>query len=124
MKKYLAPVLCALLLLSCLTGCSQPADTGAEEVTRLQQEIDRLNARIAELEQQIVELEAGSVAEWSLTGTPLTQGSGAAVSLRVVPTNYREGQLALFRVTLESQLVAEVYCDWDGTAYTAGATYL
>lgn len=119
MKKYFALMLSLLTVLSCLAGCSKPEDNSAQ-VAQLQQEINRLNAHIASLEQQIADLEAGSVAEWSLTGTPLTQGSGAAVSLRVVPMNYREGQLALFRVMLEGQIVAEQYCDWDGTAYAAG----
>lgn len=119
MKKYLALLLTVLMLLPCLAGCSKPEDNSGE-VAALQQEIDRLNARIAELELQIADLETGAISEWELTGTPLTQGSGAAVSLRAFPANYREGQMALFRVMLESQTVAEQYCDWDGTAYTAG----
>ncbi len=117
-KNVLAIVLVLLMLVCCLGGCSQKDDSAAE-VERLQQEIAALNAQIAELEQQIADLEAGSVSEWELTGTPLMQGSGAAVSLTAVPTRYQEGQLAVLRVMLEGQTVAELYCDWNGTAYTA-----
>lgn len=116
-KKYIALVMA--LLLCCLAGCSQPDDSAAE-VERLRQENAALSARIAELEQQIADLEAGSVSEWELSGTPLMQGSGAAVTLTAVPTRYQEGQMAVLRVMLEGQIIAELYCDWNGTAYTAG----
>lgn len=118
MKKYFAMAMAVLLALSCLAGCSQN-DESAAEVERLQQEVAELNAYIAQLEQKIADLEAGAVSHWELTGTPLVQGSGAAVTLTAVPVHYQEGQMAVLRVMLEGMIVAELYCDWDGTEYTA-----
>lgn len=114
MKKYIALFLCGLML----TGCAQGPDHSAE-IAQLRQELSELRGQVAALEEKVALLEAGAVAEWSLTGTPLTEGSGAAITLRVVPTAYREGQLAQLRVLLEGKDVAQLYCDWDGSAYTA-----
>ena len=74
---------------------------------------------MAQLQQQIAILEAGSIAEWSLTGEPLVHGSGALVTLTVTPTSYVEGQMISFRGQLEGQMIASMYCDWDGSVYTA-----
>ena len=114
MKKYVALLLCGLML----AGCAQGPDHSAE-FAQLRQELSELRGQVAALEEKVALLEAGAVAEWSLTGTPLTEGSGAAITLRVVPTVYREGQLAQLRVLLEGKDVAQLYCDWDGSAYTA-----
>lgn len=114
MKKYIAFFLCGLML----TGCAQGPDHSAE-IAQLRQELSELRGQVAALEEKVALLEAGAVAEWSLTGTPLTEGNGAQITLRVVPTVYREGQLAQLRVLLEGKDVAQLYCDWDGSAYTA-----
>lgn len=114
MKKCIACLLCCLLL----TGCAQGPDHSAE-IAEMRQEITDLRSRVQALEEKVILLETGAVADWSLTGVPLTQGSGAEITLSVTPTAYREGQLALLRVLLEGRSVAELYCDWDGTAYTA-----
>lgn len=117
-KNVLAIAMAFLMLVCCLGGCAQKDDSAAE-VERLQQEIAALNAQIEALEQQIADMEAGTISEWELSGMPLMQGSGAAVSLTAVPTRYQEGQMAVFRVMLEGQILAELYCDWNGTTYTA-----
>ena len=118
MKKIIALMLTAAMLLSLLCGCSQAPDNSAE-VAALREEVTELRGQVEALQQRLEELESGPVSDFTLTGVPLTQGSGAAVTLSVTPTRYREGQLALFRVMLEGQVAAELYCDWDGTAYTA-----
>lgn len=115
MRKFFALILAAAMLLS-LAGCSQPAGN-SEELELLKKENEQLRGQVAQLEQKIQELEAGSLADWTLTGKPLVQGSGAEVTLTVTPTRYREGQLVSFRVHLDGQLTAELYCDWDGSAY-------
>lgn len=117
-RKIASVMMAAVMILACLAGCSQPADN-SELLAQLQQEISDLRGQVEALQQRVTVLETGAVADWSLTGTPLTQGSGAAVTLSVTPTAYQEGQLAMFRVLLEGQTVAELYCDWDGSAYTA-----
>lgn len=118
MKKTVTLLLAAALLLAMLTGCGSPADNSAD-LTRLQEQLSALEQRVAQLEQQLQTLETGAVSDWSLTGTPLTQGSGATVTLSVTPTRYTEGQMALLRVMLGGQVTAELYCSWDGTAYSA-----
>lgn len=117
-RKTAAIILTVLVVLTLLCGCSQGVDNSAE-VARLQQEIESLRSQVDDLQQRLDALEAGAIADWSLTGTPLVQGSGAAVTLSVTPTQYQEGQLATFRVLLEGQTAAELYCDWDGSTYTA-----
>ena len=114
MRKFLALILAAILLL--FAGCSQPADN-TEELEALRAENEALRSQVEELQRYIEELEAGSIADWTLTGKPLVQGSGAEVTLSVTPTRYQEGQLVSFRIYLDGQIVADLYCDWDGSAY-------
>lgn len=114
MRKIMALILAAMLLLT--AGCSKPEDNAAE-LTALQEENEALRSQVTQLQQRIKELESGSIADWTLTGTPLVQGSGAEVTLSVTPTRYQEGQLVSFRVHLDGQTVADLYCEWDGSAY-------
>ena len=114
MRKTFALILAAMLLMT--AGCAKSADQ-SEVLKQLQTENEALRSQVMELPQHIADLEAGSIADWSLTGTPLVQGSGAEVTLTVTPTRYQEGQLVAFRVSLEGQMVADLYCDWDGNAY-------
>lgn len=120
MRKYFALVLAALMCLTAFTGCSgEGAADHSAEIAQLQQEISDLRNQLQAMQERLVLLETGSVADWALDGRPLTQGSGAEITLTVTPTAYREGQMALLRVLLEDRSIAELYCDWDGTAYTA-----
>lgn len=114
MRKLLVLILAAVLLLT--AGCTKTEDNTAE-LAALQAENEALRSQVAELQQRIADLEAGFIADWTLTGIPLVQGSGAEVTLTVTPTRYQEGQLVSFRVQLEGQTVADLYCDWNGTAY-------
>lgn len=114
MRKFITIILAAVLLLT--AGCTKTEDNTAE-LAALQAENEALRSQVAELQQRIADLEAGFIADWTLTGIPLVQGSGAEVTLTVTPTRYQEGQLVSFRVSLDGQTVADLYCDWDGTAY-------
>ena len=116
-RKVIACILTLALVLT-FAGCSQPEDNSAE-LTRLQQENQQLRDQVEALQQQIAVLEVGSIADWSLTGEPLIHGSGALVTLSLTPTYYEEGQMVSFRVQLEGQMIASMYCDWDGSVYTA-----
>ena len=115
MRKFSALILAAMLLFT--AGCGKTEDN-TDKLRALQAENEALRSEIAQLQQRIEELETGSIADWSLTGKPLVHGSGAEVTLKVTPTNYQEGQTVSFRVELEGQVIARVYCDWDGTSYT------
>ncbi len=117
-KKLLALILALLMVSACLSGCSQSPDNSAE-IETLQQQIEDLQVLVNDLNDRINLLEMGSIAQWALTAEPLTQGSGAAITLHATPTKYQEGQVAQFRVVLEDALVAELYCDWIDGAYTA-----
>ena len=116
MRKFIAILLAAALLLT--AGCGKSSDTSAQ-LQALQEENEALRSQVAQLQQRITELETGSIAGWSLSGKPLIQGSGAEVTLTVTPTAYQEGQMVSFRVHLDGQIVADMYCDWDGSVYTA-----
>lgn len=115
MKNIIALLLCALLL----TGCARTAPDQSADIARLNREIADLRSQVEELQQRLTLLETGAVADWSLVGVPLTQGNGAEITFTATPTVYREGQLALLRVLLEGRTVAELYCDWDGSQYSA-----
>lgn len=114
MRKIIALLLAAVLLLT--AGCTKSEDD-TPELAALQAENEALRSQVAQLQQRITELEAGSIADWSLTGKPLSQGSGAQVTLTVTPTKYTEGQMVSFRVHLDNQAIASLYLDWDGTSY-------
>ena len=116
MRKYIAIFLAIALLLT--AGCSKSEDNSAQ-LKALQEENEALREQVAQLQRQIAILEAGSIADWTLTGEPLIHGSGALVTLSVTPTSYVEGQMISFRVQLEGQMIASMYCDWDGSVYTA-----
>ncbi len=120
-KKMLSLLLAALMACACLAGCAQPEATPdhSAEIAALQQQIADLNALVTDLNGRVNLLEMGGIAQWALTAEPLTQGSGAAITLYATPTKYQEGQLAQFRVLLDDALVAEMYCEWNDGAYTA-----
>lgn len=59
--------------------------------------------------------------DWSLSTTTWSSPNGATVHLTATPVGYAEGYSANFVVRLESEEVANVPCQWDGTTYTADA---
>ena len=59
---------------------------------------------------------------WSLTPKAWTQDKGAHVALYAQPEHYDETLEVAFLVQLGGNTVANVPCQWDGTAYTATAS--
>lgn len=61
------------------------------------------------------------LADWSMSTTTWSSPNGATVNLTATPTGYTDGQSAAFVVRVEGEEVANVACEWNGTAYTAAA---
>lgn len=60
-----------------------------------------------------------TLTDWSMSASTWSSPNGATVHITATPSHYEEGQSATFVVRLESEEVASVPCEWDGTNYTA-----
>nr|MBQ8244803.1 hypothetical protein [Oscillospiraceae bacterium] len=61
------------------------------------------------------------LSDFSLSSSTWSSPNGATVTLTAIPSNYADGQSAIFSVRLEGTDVENVPCQWDGKAYTASA---
>lgn len=59
--------------------------------------------------------------DWTMSASTWSSPNGATIHISATPNYYLEGQRADFVVRLESDDVASIPCQWDGTAYTASA---
>lgn len=86
---------------------------------------EALTARLQELSGQVdsffIKPTVTGVSQWDLAAEAWSDGSGADVTLTMVPMEYNENISVRFTVTLGGQPMADVPCVWDGTAYTATA---
>lgn len=57
--------------------------------------------------------------DWNMTANTWSSPNGATINISATPNYYEEGQKADFVVRLESDDVAVVPCQWDGTCYAA-----
>lgn len=109
MKKrtILAVLMLMVLLTSVLAGCGseKTAETTAAPAT----------VPAADPSQPL------SLTDWSMDATAWSSPNGATVNLTATPTGYTDGQSAAFVVRVEGEEVANVACEWNGTAYTAAA---
>lgn len=62
-----------------------------------------------------------TLTDWTMSATTWSSPNGATIHISATPNYYLEGQHADFVVRLESDDVASIPCQWDGTAYTASA---
>lgn len=58
---------------------------------------------------------------WEMSASTWSSPNGATIHITAAPNYYAEGQKADFVVRLESDDIASVPCQWDGTSYTASA---
>lgn len=58
---------------------------------------------------------------WEMTANTWSSPNGATINISAVPSYYEEGQKVDFVVRLESDEIASIPCQWDGTNYTASA---
>jgi hypothetical protein len=56
-----------------------------------------------------------------MNATTWSSPNGATVNVNAIPNGYTDGQSAVFSVRMEGDGVANVPCDWNGSAYTASA---
>jgi len=62
-----------------------------------------------------------TLTDWSMSASTWSSPNGATIHITATPNAYAEGQKAEFVVRLESDEIANVPCQWDGTSYTASA---
>ena len=62
-----------------------------------------------------------TLTDWTMSATTWSSPNGATIHISATPSRYAEGQKASFIVRLEGEEMANISCDWDGTAYTAAA---
>ena len=60
-----------------------------------------------------------ALTNWTMSANTWSSPNGATVNISASPNHYEEGQNADFVVRLESDDVAVVPCQWDGSCYTA-----
>lgn len=62
-----------------------------------------------------------ALASWEMSASTWSSPNGATIHISATPNYYSEGQRADFIVRLESDDVASIPCQWDGTVFTASA---
>jgi len=109
MKKM--TILAVILALAiALTACGSekaPETTTAAEVAAT------VPAETAALAQPL------ELTDWVMTANTWSSPNGATINISATPNHYEEGQKADFVVRLESDEIASVPGQWDGTSYTA-----
>ena len=68
-----------------------------------------------------VSAEPLTLTDWTMSANTWSSPNGATINISASPSYYEEGQKADFVVRLESDEVALIPCQWDGTSYTASA---
>lgn len=90
------------------------------ELTRaneaLTTQVEELSAR---MDSFFVESAVTGAEDWSLIPTAWADGNGADVALSMTPIEYSDSMTVRFVVQMDQQPMADVVCDWNGTAYTA-----
>jgi hypothetical protein len=66
-------------------------------------------------------LEPLELTEWVMSASTWSSPNGATIHISATPNYYAEGQKADFVIRLESDDVAMVPCQWDGSVYSASA---
>lgn len=110
-RKNLMTVLAVMLVLTmALSACGkeeEPVQTTAAATTA---------AAVETTVSQPLEL-----TDWTMSASTWSSPNGATIHITATPNYYAEGQSAAFLVRLESDEIANVPCQWDGSAYTASA---
>lgn len=60
-----------------------------------------------------------ALTEWNMSASTWSSPNGATIHITATPNYYLEGQTADFVVRLESDDIAIIPCQWDGSSYTA-----
>lgn len=126
MKKYILPIIAmvmAMLALAFALYAGTVAGGLQAQIRELTQSNQALSAQVeamsARMDSFFVESAVQGVADWSLTPTAWSDGNGADVALSMTPTEHRDDTTVRFVVQMEDHPMADVICDWNGTAYTA-----
>ena len=128
MTKTQRTVLSALILLISLTAlvlsCNglAKASRNSRLIDELKQENQALTARLGEVSTQLDQfITVATLKDWSLEAMPWADSTGADVTFRAVPSDFRPGVSATLLIMLDGKQVSSTPCIWDGTAFTATA---
>lgn len=114
-RKNMLPLLAAILVfalaLSACGGEKAPEETTAPTVATAAPTVPAETAVSQPL----------TLTDWNMSASTWSSPNGATIHISATPSDYTEGQKADFVVRLESDDVASIPCQWDGTNYTASA---
>lgn len=114
MKKMTVPaVILALAIALTACGGEKAAETTAPATTTA--------TVAATVPETTVPAEPLALTEWDMSASTWSSPNGATIHITATPNYYLEGQKADFVIRLESDEIATVACQWDGSAYTASA---
>ena len=115
----LAAVAIAMVLSMAACGEKTPP-IDPEYVAQLEQEVIDLRAQVDSLTQDLDEMARNAVLkDYTMKAVPRADNSGALVDITAVPMAHRDGQTALFTVTLDGEQIITQQAIWTGEAYTA-----
>ena len=87
------------------------------------QQLEAFHGQLEQLqgELELQQLRRAGLSDWSLQATPWTDDAGADVTMTAVPEIYRDGLRANLVIYYNGEIVADIPCSWDGTAFSATA---
>ena len=121
MKKFVAMLLAALMLLACGCGAdtNASADDSAARIAALEQENAQLKAQIESLTTELgLVNQNAALQDWSLNADAWSDSNGATVTFTAAPVTYVEGMRAALSVRMGDLEAESTNCVWDGSAFT------
>lgn len=114
-------LLMALVLALSMAACGEKeAPIDPQYVAQLEQKVIDLQAQVDSLSKELDEMARNAVLkDYSMKAIARSDSSGALVDITAVPMAHRDGQTALFTVTLDGEQIISQEAIWTGEAYTA-----
>ena len=115
MKKttFLALILALAVALTACGGEQAPVETTAAAATE--------TAAVTTVPVETTAPQPLTLTGWNMTASTWSSPNGATIHIAATPNYYSENAKAEFVVRLESEDIASIPCQWDGTNYVASA---
>lgn len=129
MKKNLLAIAAVLFALASLAAAAFTYNSANRTLKEYNTQLDILTAQNESLRAQLdalaVQQETVSIPvdmeAWDLTASAWGDGTGADVTLTVVPSHYTDDLTAQLQIYLNNELAADIPCSWNGAEFTATA---